>query len=126
MKTVKFYRTMLIIQGFYTLVTALWAIIDIDCFMKVTGPKTDIWLVKTVAVILSGIGICLLVATKDSKINFPVIILAMTAAAGLAAIDFYYTSTGTISWIYRVDGILELLFVILWLNILAWAKKLKE
>jgi hypothetical protein len=126
MNTGKFYRTILIIQGFYTLVTALWAIIDIDSFMKVTGPKTDIWLVKTVAVILSSIGIGLLVATRDSRMNFPVIILAMTAASGLAAIDFYYTFTGTISWIYRIDGILELLFVILWLIILAWAKKLKE
>jgi len=36
------------LQGLYWLVTGLWGLIDVHSFMKVTGPKTDIWLVKTV------------------------------------------------------------------------------
>ena len=127
MNYLKVYKILLLIQGIYTLVTAFWALFDIDSFMNVTGPKTDIWLVKTVAIILSSIGLCLLLASNERKFNLPVIILAMTTAAGLACIDFYYTSKGTISWIYLADGIMEVIFVVAWLYIFRKStKKSKE
>jgi hypothetical protein len=35
--------------------------------MAVTGPKTDLWLVKTVAALLSAVGIALIVASTTQK-----------------------------------------------------------
>jgi hypothetical protein len=34
------------IQGLYYTISGMWAQVSIDTFMMVTGPKTDIWLVK--------------------------------------------------------------------------------
>lgn len=57
MRIDKVFKPLLWIQGLYLLFTALWALIDIDSFMRLTGPKTDIWLVKTVSVLLLAIGL---------------------------------------------------------------------
>jgi hypothetical protein len=53
----KIYRLLLWIEGLYSLVTAIWPIVDIDSFMVVTGPKTDQWLVKTVSVLILAIAV---------------------------------------------------------------------
>jgi hypothetical protein len=119
----KLYRIVLWVQGSYTALTALWAIIDIDSFMKVTGPKTDIWLVKTVSVTLVAIGICLLSFLKEVEIKLPAIILGLLAAIGLAVIDFYYSGNHVISWIYSLDGFAETIFSICWVIIfIKWQK----
>jgi hypothetical protein len=118
------YRLLLIIQGFYTFITALWAIIDIDSFMKVTGPKTDIWLVKTVSIVLAGVGLTLLShLTERDKPVFPAILLGCFTSAGLAFIDFYYTSSNTIPLVYATDGFIEVAFFIGWMIVLARTRR---
>src|SRR5688572_17864198 len=112
-------------QALYTLVTALWALIDIDSFMEITGPKTDIWLVKTVAVLLIVIGLSLIFAAYTFDTSWPVICLGLLCATGLTIIDFYYTSNGTIRWIYAIDGVIESLFIVNWI-IIAFKTRLKE
>jgi len=114
----KLYIILIVAHASYILVTALWPLFDIESFMQVTGPKTDIWLVKTVAVLLIPIAICLLSALFLETHPLPVILVGMTCAAGLAVIDFYYTSNETISRIYAWDGILELIFLAGWCYLL--------
>ena len=41
-----------VLQGAYFGLTAAWALVHIDSFMRVTGAKTDVWLVKTVAALV--------------------------------------------------------------------------
>ena len=118
MKPRKFYYSLLIVHGVYVLLTAIWALIDIGSFMSVTGPKSDIWLVKTVAVLLLPISLCILFPLFSSINPLLSILVSMLSAAGLAAIDFYYTSNNTISAVYQYDGILQILFLISWLYIL--------
>ena len=116
----KVYRCLLRIQGSYTLITALWAIVDIDSFMKVTGPKTDIWLVKTVSVVLAAIGITLLAHASAKEVNkLPAAILGMTTSLGLSIIDFYYSGNEVISMVYAIDGAVEVLFFVVWIYIVA-------
>src|SRR5438105_1611245 len=86
--------------------------------MKVTGPKTDIWLVKTVSVLLIPISICLLCALYFKLQPLPVILIAATTSAGLASIDFYYTVNRTIKWVYAIDGVLESIFFFIWIFLL--------
>lgn len=120
MQSEKVYKWLLWVQGSYTLITALWAIIDIGSFMRVTGPKTDIWLVKTVSVVLAAIGITLIVAALEKKgFNLPVAILGMTTALGLAIIDFYYSGNDVISMVYAIDGAVEVVFFVIWIYIVA-------
>ncbi len=121
MRERKILRILLLVQGIYTLSTALWPLLHIESFMMVTGPKTDIWLVKTVAVVLIPIGLLFLINCYSSGPLLHVLVVAISNSSGLAGIDFYYTANGTISWVYAVDGVLQVIFIICWIYL---AKKL--
>lgn len=116
--TVKLFRYTLIIQSIYYLLTAVWPIIDIESFMEVTGPKTDIWLVKTVAALLLPVSFCFMASAYTRSGFWPVSILAAGSAAALFLIDFYYAGDGTISKVYMADGIIEIIFVLIWIYII--------
>jgi hypothetical protein len=102
------------IQSAYYLLTGLWALVHIRSFMWVTGPKTDIWLVKTVGVLVLVIGTALLVARIREHYSLEIIILAIGAALGLTLIDIYYVLDGRISPIYLLDAVVELMLVGMW------------
>lgn len=123
--TAKGYKLLLWVQGLYTLLTALWGLLDIDSFMAVTGPKTDIRLVKTVSVLLVAIAVCLLSALFISGYLLPVIILAALCSIGMAGIDFYYARHHVIASIYMLDGIAEIAFLTGWIYVLVNYKPLK-
>jgi hypothetical protein len=40
----------------FYLVSGLWPLVHLQSFLTVTGPKTDLWLVKTLGVLISVIG----------------------------------------------------------------------
>lgn len=122
----KIYTALLWIQGLYTLLTALWGLIDIDSFMAVTGPKNDLWLVKTVSVVLLAIAVTLLSFVFVSSDPLPAILLGFLTSAGLAAIDFYYSGREVISTVYALDGIAEVVFALAWVYLLAQRRKLQK
>ena len=83
-------------------------------FLKVTGPKTDLWLVKTVGIILAVIGVVLIVAQRNAEVNISIIILAIGSALGLAVVEFTYVAKRVISPIYLGDAFAELLLIAWW------------
>lgn len=93
--------------------------------MEVTGPKTDVWLVKTVAVLLLAISISLFTSFLLKKINIPVITLAISCCLVLVFIDCYYVWNGTISKIYLLDAVAEGFLLILWAIIIVKHNKRK-
>jgi hypothetical protein len=124
MRLEKIYKTTLWVQAIYTGITALWGLIDIDSFMAVTGPKTDIWLVKTISVVLLAIAICFVIQAIIPSNPLSVIVLALVISAGLAIIDVYYVLRGVISKVYLGDAVLEILFFVVWMLILINVKGL--
>lgn len=118
----RLYKGLCYTQGIYTLLTAIWALVDIHSFMQITGPKTDIWLVKTVATLLLPIGACLLFGVFIREDRWMVLLLGATTALGLVIIDFYYTLHKTISNIYLLDGCLEFLFLVGWILVFFYIK----
>jgi hypothetical protein len=118
----KVYKALLWIRGGYTFLTALWGLVDIDSFMVITGPKTDIWLVKTVTVLLLPISLCFFYALFFKTDERLISILGMLTSLALACIDFYYTANKTIRWVYAVDGVLEMIFCIAWIYVLVKSK----
>jgi hypothetical protein len=100
------------IQGLYYLVTGVWPIIHIQSFLIVTGPKVDLWLVKTVGVLITVIGGVLLSASRARRITDEIILLAAGSALGLAIIDVVYARH--ISSVYLADAAAELCLVALW------------
>ena len=89
--------------------------------MKVTGPKIDIWLVKTVSVLVLAVGAVLILAGYSKSINLPLSLLALGSALGLAIIDVTYVLRRVISRIYLLDALLEIAFAVLWAWLLVQA-----
>jgi hypothetical protein len=104
-----------LIQGVLYAATGLWALVDLDSFMAVTGPKTDRWLVKTVAILVTVIGAVLLLAWRRGQVGAEVVFLAVGSALSLAAIDIIYVSNRTIPPIYLLDAVVEVGLALLWL-----------
>ena len=86
-----------LVQGIYFFVFGVWPIVHMDSFLKVTGPKTDLWLVKTVGLLLSAIGVALVVAQVNGEINTVLTILGIGSALTLALIDVIYVARRVIT-----------------------------
>ncbi len=104
-----------IAQGVYYLATGVWPLVGIRSFEVVTGPKTDLWLVRTVGVLIAVIGVALLAAGVRGAVTPEIVILAAGSAAGLAAIDVVYAAVGRISRIYLLDAVPEALLALVWI-----------
>ena len=98
------FRYLSFAQGAYFLVTGIWPLISIRTFMLVTGPKTDLWLVKTVGAVVAVIGAVLTVAGIRRQTTPEVPLLAVGSAAALTAIDVVYVAQGRIAPIYLLDA----------------------
>jgi hypothetical protein len=122
----KLYRVLLWVQGVYTALTALWGLLDIDSFMAVTGPKTDVWLVKTVSAVLLAIGLTLISLALVRSHPLPAIVLGGLTSTGLAIIDFYYSGHRVISPVYALDGVVEVLISLCWFYLLIQRKRLQK
>src|SRR5688572_4449074 len=103
------------VYSVYFLITGIWPLISIRTFMKVTGPKTDLWLVRTVGLLVTPIGLCIAVAAYQRQFHLPVIVLAIASSLALLLIDVIYVLNGTISRIYLVDAVIEALLIVGWL-----------
>src|SRR5205809_5154386 len=100
-------RRVLLLQGLYFLLTGLWGLLHIASFMRVTGPKVDVWLVKTVSVLVAVMGAGLLLHSRRERPLPEMQAMAVGSAAGLAVIDGYYVSKGRIRKVYLLDAAAE-------------------
>jgi hypothetical protein len=106
-------RITLIAQGVYFLVSGLWPIVSLETFERVTGPKTDDWLVKTVGLLAAVIGGVILDGARRPRIARETRTLAIAAALAFAVIDIVYVANRTIRPVYAADAALEGVFATL-------------
>jgi len=102
------------IQGLIYVVTGAWPIVHLRSFERMTGPKVDKWLVRTVGAVVLVHGFGLLSAAVQHRADGPVKGMAVGTALALAAIDVKYASTGRISKVYLLDAVLESFLAALW------------
>jgi hypothetical protein len=116
------YPRLLYVLGFihacYFLITGIWPLMDMASFMAVTGPKTDVWLVKTVGILVSICGLMLLSATMRNRLIMEIILLAIFTASALSVVDIYYAWTEVISEIYLLDAAAEVFLILCWFLLL--------
>jgi hypothetical protein len=101
-------RTLYALQSAYYTTTGAWPLLSIDTFMAVTGPKTDVWLVKMVGSLVLVNGLALGWAAADDRVDDG--LLAFFAAANtlaFTAIDLVYVARRTIRSVYLADAIVE-------------------
>ena len=91
-------------------------------FERVTGPKVDRWLVKTVGLLAATIGGVLGLRAIDRR-RGPDPLLGAAAAVTFAAVDTRYAVTGRISKIYLADAAVELGIVAAWIAAVAATRR---
>ena len=107
-------------QGVYYLVTGLWPLLALDSFLAVTGPKTDLWLVKTLGVVIAVVGATLCLAAYRRRISVEILCLAVGCASVFALAELVFVLQRTISAIYLLDAAVEVGLLALWAY--AWGK----
>jgi hypothetical protein len=106
-------------QGAFFLATGVWPLISMRTFEKMTGPKTDDWLVKTVGVSVGVTGATLMTGALRGHVKPELFVLGAGSAFALGAVDVAYVAKGTISPIYLADAAAESAFVAGWLLLYA-------
>jgi hypothetical protein len=101
-------------HGLYYLLTGLWPLVDIDSFQAVTGAKTDLWLVKTVGLLICVIGAAVWVSSRQRIPPPEIVVLAAGGALALAYVDVFYSVRGIISKVYLLDAPIEAALAAAW------------
>jgi hypothetical protein len=101
------------LQGLYYLSTGIWPLVSMDTFLLVTGPKTDLWLVETVGLLVGAAGLALLVAAWRG-LSPDAVTLAVGAALALTGIDVVYVTRRVIPPVYMLDALAEVVLLAGW------------
>ena len=99
-------------QGLYYFTTGLWPFVHRKSFLKVTGPKTDLWLVHAVGSLVTATGAVFLKSAAKKRVTPEIRLLAAGSALGLAAVEIHSVWRGAIRKIYLADTAMELYFAL--------------
>lgn len=97
-------RAVLAAQGGYYLATGVAPFVSRPAFEKVTGPKSEWWLVQTVGLLAGTIGGGLLAAAVRDRVTPEITGIAVGSALSFAAIDTVYALRGRIAPTYLADA----------------------
>ena len=105
-------RSVLLAQGVYYAATGVAPFVSRRAFERVTGPKSEWWLVQTVGVVVTAVGGGLVSAAVRERDTPEILAIAAGTAAGLGAIDAYYAAKGRIAPTYFADAAVEAAFLV--------------
>ena len=108
-----------IAHALYFVPTSLVALLSRPLFEAISGRKTDYWLVRTVASLLTVVGAAVGWAGAKDRITPEIAALAVGSSAALTAIDVVYVGKRRISPVYLLDGVGNLLLIAGWAAALA-------
>jgi hypothetical protein len=114
------FRAVATVHAAYWIVTGVWPVVSIGSFQWVTGRKHDLWLVKTVGLLLVVIGAVIGMAARRGSTSPEIPTLAIGSAATVAAVDILYYRKGVLRWVYPVDAAGEIALIAAWLA--AWRR----
>ena len=103
-------------QGIYYVLTGLWPLASPRTLLAVTEPRTELWLVQMVGVLVTVIGGTLCVAAYRRQATPEVLFLAFGSAVGLAAAELIFVLQRRASVFYLLDVLVELGLVALWVH----------
>ena len=108
------HPTVALTQGAFYLATGLWPIVHLPSFERVTGPKRDKWLVKTLGGLIAAVGGALVVGAFEKRRSRALSVLGAGSSFALAAADIYYVARGRTSPVYLADAAAEAALFTLW------------
>src|SRR4051794_1941176 len=108
--------TLALWQGMFNIASGLWPLIHLRSFEAVFGPKSERWLVRTVAGLLLGNGVAQVRFRRSATGVAHARQIGVATAVTLAAIDLTYAPTGRISKMYLLDGAVEVAWITAWIT----------
>ena len=103
-------------QALYFLVTGAWPIVHMPSFLAVTGPKTDLWLVRTVGMQVIVVGLVLWKAHRMGvQRSTAIFLLGSASALGFIFVDVISVAGRTVRPIYLADALVQLLLLGGWI-----------
>jgi hypothetical protein len=109
-----FQRRLAWAHGGFHVLSGVWPLVDMGSFERVSGPKVDRWLVRTVAGLLVVNGLTQIAATRDRDGLRSARRLGQGTAGVLGAVDLVYGIRGRISRVYLADAVIELAWIWAW------------
>lgn len=86
-------------QAVYYFVTGAWVLVHLQSFMAVTGPKTDLWLVKIVGLLILPYSLLCLYLAIQKRRHRVIALTLLSCCVLLAAAESYYSIAGHISFV---------------------------
>lgn len=111
-------RLLLLGQGAFYTAAGLWPVVHRSSFEKVTGPKVDFWLVRTVGSLLGVMGSTMMLAAARDKPTAETRSLAIGTAGAITAVEAVYVKKGRISPVYLLDAATQLGLIAAWVTAL--------
>ena len=107
-------KLLLLTQGSFYCFTGIWPLMHMPSFLRVTGPKNEVWLVVAVGFLVLSIGAALVCSALQARRERSIDLLALFAALGLGAVDVRYATRQVIQDIYLLDAAVEGALVLTW------------
>jgi len=101
-------------QGLFNLVGGLWPLVSLRTFERVYGPKTDDWLQRTSAGLLTAAGIDMLRSTGTPEGLRHARRTGVGTALTFLLVDLVYVPRGRISPAYLMDAAKETAWLLAW------------
>jgi hypothetical protein len=98
----------------YLLATGVWPLLHRRSFERLTGPKTDFWLVRTVGGLAAAIGLGLGASALTGRRALDARLLAVGSAIVFGAADVH--AARTVSRVYLLDLLVQPVFARAWLR----------
>jgi hypothetical protein len=102
-------------QGGFYLAAGMWPLLHRSSFERVTGPKTDFWLARTVGALLAVMGAAMLIGAARDEATAETRTLALGTAGAVTAIDAVYVKRGRIAPIYLLDAATQVGLIGAWM-----------
>ena len=94
-------------QGIYYLATGVTPFVSRRGFETITGSKREWWLVQTVGLLVTTVGVGLIGAAARDRVTPELKAIATGCAASLATIDVVHVARGRIATTYLADAAVE-------------------
>jgi hypothetical protein len=101
-------------QGVFYIATGLWPLVSLSSFVSVTGPKRDVWLLKTTGLLIAALGGVLLLGARRPSPSREAQMAGIGTAAALGSVDLLYVTKGALPRVYLLDALAEGAFLVAW------------
>lgn len=98
----------------YWLFGALWPLLSMRSFERVTGNKRDEWLVRTVALLMLSVVATLEALRGSRRDERSMRVLGATSAGALGGVALVGPLVGRISPVYLMDAAVDMTLAVLW------------